>query len=182
MTYLKNIVLGSTSAPSTAKSTALTYKMGDAGLYFVEGLMNDPTNAYLAYLFTTDKNVASGTFGVFKMDFTPSSLKYIYTAFTSSSGSPFSVNSLVRTSQTDANDFLFAGKAKSLTDGTTTLTFNTTYGYVMQGKTSDSAKNCLSFASGYSLSLKNACTISLSPGGSTVIGNDNWGLGGSTFT
>jgi hypothetical protein len=105
--------------------------MGDAGLYFVEGLMNDPTNAYLAYLFTTDKNVASGTFGVFKIDFTVSSLKYVYTAFTSSSGSLFSVNSLVRTSQTDANDFLFAGKAKSLTDGTTTLTFNTSYGYVM---------------------------------------------------
>ena len=58
LAYLKNIVLGSTTAPSTASSKALTYKIGHAGLYFVEGLMNDPTNAYLAYLFTTDKNVA----------------------------------------------------------------------------------------------------------------------------
>jgi len=111
LVYLKNIVLGTTTAPSTAKSNALNYKIGNAGLYFVKGLINDPTNAYLAYLFTTDMNVASGTFGVFKMDFTPSSLKYVYTAFTMSSGLRFSVNSLVRTSLTDANDFLFAGKA-----------------------------------------------------------------------
>ena len=115
--------------------------------------MNDPTNAFLAYLFTTDKNVASGTFGVFKMDFTTSIPNYVYTAFTMSSGLPFSVNSMTRTSLTDANDFLFAGKAKSLTDGTTTLTFTTGYGFVMRGKTTDSTKNCFSFPSGYSLSL-----------------------------
>ena len=115
------------------------------------------------------------------MDFTPSSLKYVYTAFTSSSGSAFSVNSLVRTSQTDANDFLFAGKAKSLTDGKTTLTFPTGYGYVMKGKTTDTIKNCLYVSSGSSLSLQNACTIPLSTGGFSVIGNDNWGLGVSTF-
>ena len=70
-----------------------------------------------------------------------------------SSGSSFTVNCIVRTSLTEANDFLFAGKAQSLTDGTTTLTFTTGYGYVMKGKTTDSTQNCFSFTSGYSLSL-----------------------------
>jgi hypothetical protein len=58
-----------------------------------------------------------------------------------------------RTSLTDANDFLFAGKAKNLTDGTTSLTFTTGSGYVMKGKTSDPSQNYFSFPSGYSLSL-----------------------------
>ncbi len=88
-------------------------------------------------MFTTDKSVASGTFGVFKMDFSTVIPKYFYTAFTLASGLPFSVTSLTRTSQTDANDFLFAGKAKSLTDGTNTQTFLTSYGYVLKAKTSD---------------------------------------------
>ena len=73
--------------------------------------MNDPLNSFLAYLFTTDKNVDSGTFGVFKMDFTPTTLKYVYTALSMSSGPSFSVNCIIRTSQTDGNDFYFAGKA-----------------------------------------------------------------------
>jgi len=68
LVYLKNIVLGSTTRPTSITS----YKIGNSGLYFVKDLMNDPTNAFLAYLFITDKNVASGTFGVFKMDFTTS--------------------------------------------------------------------------------------------------------------
>jgi len=68
LVYFKNIVIGST----TLQTSRTRYKIGNSGLYFVKGLMNDPTNAFLAYLFTTDKNVASGTFGVFKMDFTTS--------------------------------------------------------------------------------------------------------------
>ncbi len=36
-----------------------------------------------------------------------------------SSGPSFKVNSITRISLTDANDFLFAGKARTLTDGTT---------------------------------------------------------------
>jgi hypothetical protein len=60
---------------------------------------------------------------------------------------------MTRTSLTDANDFLFAGKAKSLTNGTTTLTFNTGSGYAMKVKTSDPTQNYFSFPSGYSLSL-----------------------------
>ncbi len=103
--------------------------------------MNDPANTFLAYLFATDINVASGKFGVFKMDFTPTTLKYVYTPLTISSGLAFSVTSLFRTSMTDANDFLFAGKAQSLTDGINTQTFFTSYGYVMNGRTSDSNKN-----------------------------------------
>jgi hypothetical protein len=107
--YLKNIVLSSTIRP--AGSNALTYWIGNPGLYFVKGLMSDPVNTFLAYMFVTDKNVASGSFGVFKMDFSTITPKYVYTAFTMASGLHFSVTSLTRTSQTDANDFLFAGKA-----------------------------------------------------------------------
>ena len=80
--YLQNIVIGSTTAP-TSRST---YWIGNAGLYFVKGLMNDPVNSFLTYLFATDKNVASGTFGVFKMNFTVSPYKYVYTALSMSSG------------------------------------------------------------------------------------------------
>jgi hypothetical protein len=75
------------------------------------------------------------------------------------SGLPFSVTSLTRTSLTDANDFLFAGKAKSLTDGINNQTFSTSYGYVMKAKTSDSNINCFSFFYGYSLSLANTCNV-----------------------
>ena len=46
--------------------------------------MNDPVNSYLAYLFITDKNANQGTFGVFKMDFTTSPYKYVWTALTMS--------------------------------------------------------------------------------------------------
>ena len=70
-----------------------------------------------------------------------------------SSGLSFSVNSIIRSSLTDGNDFYFAGKAQSLSDGTTTQSFTTGYGYVMKGKTTDSNQNCFSFTSGYSLSL-----------------------------
>ena len=131
--YLNNIVIGSTTPPTSRYA----YWIGNAGLYFVKGLLNDPVNSILAYLFATDKNVNSGTFGVFKMNFT-SPYKYVYTALSMSSGSGFSVNTLVRISLTDTNDFLFAGKAQSLTDGIITKTFPTPTGYVMKGKTTDS--------------------------------------------
>ena len=92
------------------------------------------------------------------MDFTPTSLTntkfhYVYTTLSMSSGTTFSVNCLIRTSLTDANDFLFAGKAQILTDGTTIQTFSTAAGYIMKAKTTDSTQNCFSFPSGYSLSL-----------------------------
>ena len=121
--------------------------------------MNDNSNSFIVYLFTTDKNLNQGTFGVFKIDFAPASLtpplspKYVYTTLSMSSGSSFSVNSIIWTSLTDANDFLFAGKALNLTDGTIIKSFPTATGYVMKGKTSDSTLNCYSFPSGYSLSL-----------------------------
>ena len=69
--YFKNIILNSTIAPSFNYSNATTYKIGSAGKYFIKGLINDPINSYLVYLFTIDNNLNSGTFGVFKMDFTP---------------------------------------------------------------------------------------------------------------
>ena len=154
MVYLKNNIPGSTTPPDTnGNSRAFNYKIGNFGKYFVKGLLDDPLNPYKAYLFTTDNNLNSGTFGVFKMDFTPATLKYVYTILSMSSGSSFSVNCIVRTSLTNENDFYFGGKTQSLTDGTNTQTFPTGYGYVMTGKTSDSTKNCFSFASGYSLSL-----------------------------
>ena len=127
-------------------------------------------------MFTTDKSVASGTFGVFKMDFTPTILKYGYTPLTMSSGLSFSVTSLTRTSQTDFNDFLFAGKAKSLTDGTNIQTFPTSYGYVMKAKTSDSNINCFTFPIGYSLSLANTCTIGFVSTAFGVNGVNNGGI------
>ena len=61
-------MVGSTTTP-TLKGN---YYIGNHGLYFVKGLMNDPTNSYLAYLFTIDKNTNRGTFGVFKMGFSNS--------------------------------------------------------------------------------------------------------------
>ena len=110
------------------------------------------------------------------MDFSTTTPKYIYTALTMASGLPFSVTSLTRTSQTDANDFLFAGKAKSLTDGINIQTFPTSYGYVMKAKTSDSNINCFTFPIGYSLSLANTCTIDFVPTGFSVGGGNNNGL------
>ena len=80
MVYLKNNIPGSTTPPDTnGNSRAFNYKIGSFGKYFVKGLLDDPLNPYKAYLFTTDNNLNSGTFGVFKMDFTPATLKYVYT-------------------------------------------------------------------------------------------------------
>ena len=41
--YLKSIVLGSITPPTG--SNALTYWIGNAGLYFVQGLMNNPLDS-----------------------------------------------------------------------------------------------------------------------------------------
>ena len=82
LVYLKDIVVGSFIAPSKR----YTYMIGNSGLHFVNGLLNDPVNNYLAYLFTTDKNLNSRTFGVYKMDFNFVTPKYVYTILTMSSG------------------------------------------------------------------------------------------------
>ena len=61
---------------------------------------------------------------------------------------------------------LFAGKAQSLTDGTAiSKTFSNSISFIMKGKTSDPTVNCFSFPSGYSLSLKNTCTVLFINGG-----------------
>ncbi len=114
------------------------------------------------------------------MDFSTAIPKYVYTALTMASGLPFSVTSITRTSQTDANDFLFAGKAQILTDGINTQTFPTSYGYVMKAKTSDSNINCFSFPIGYSLSLANTCTIDFVTTGFVVGGLDGGGSSKAT--
>ncbi len=170
---MKNIVLGSTIRPTGTNVN--TYWIGNPGLFFVKGLMNDPLNSFLAYLFTTDISLSTGTLGVFKMDFSTAIPKYIFTDLTISTGLPFSVTSLTRTSLTDANDFFFAGKAQSLTDGTNLQTFPNSYGYVMKGKTSDPSMNCFSFPSGYSLSLSSVCTVNFG-NAFTVSGSDAVGL------
>jgi hypothetical protein len=110
------------------------------------------------------------------MDFSTATPKYVYTVLTMSSELSFSVTSLTRTSQTDVNDFLFAGKAKSLTDGINTKTFPTSYGYVMKAKTNDSNKNCFTFPGGYSLSLANTCTVDFETTGLIFYQFDNFGL------
>lgn len=71
--YLKGITIGSVIGPTNR----ITYKIGALGKYFVTGLMDDPVNNYLAYLFATDKNVNPGVFGVFKLDFSFTTPKYV---------------------------------------------------------------------------------------------------------
>ena len=75
-------MIGSSTMPATRNS----YKIGVPGKYFVKGLIDDPVNPYFVYLFTADINLNPGTFGVFKMDFTQSSLKYVYIDLSMSSG------------------------------------------------------------------------------------------------
>ena len=116
------------------------------------------------------------------MDFTSSIPKYVYTTLTMSHGSYFSVNTITRSSLTDANDFYFAGKAINLSDGINPKTLPTATGYVMAGKTSDKTKSCFSFPSGYSLILQNTCTIDFVSAGFTVIGGTGSGLSPTTFT
>ncbi len=102
------------------------------------------------------------------MDFTSATPKYVYTTLTMSYGSYFRVNTITRSSLTDANDFYFAGKAIYLTDGINKKTLPTATGYVMTGKTIDKTKSCFSFPSGYSLILQNTCTIDFLSVGFTV--------------
>ena len=58
-----------------------------------------------------------------KVDFSFNTPKYDVTSLTIGSGSSFSVNSIVSTSATNANDFYFGGKTKSLTNSTKMKTF-----------------------------------------------------------
>ena len=60
-------------------------------------------------------------------------------------GSSFSVNTIVSRSATNANDFYFAGKTKSLTDGTKTKTFSSEVGFIMKAITTNQDETCFSF-------------------------------------
>ena len=77
------------------------------------------------------------------------------------SGSSFSVNTIVSRSVTNANDFYFTGKTKSLTDGTKTKTFLSSVGFVMKAITTNQDETCFSFSTGYALSLQNTLLSSL---------------------
>ena len=66
-------------------------------------------------------------------------------------GSSFSVNTIVCTSATSANDFYFAGKTKSLTDGIKTKTFSSEVGFVMKAITTNQDLTCFNLSFGYSM-------------------------------
>ena len=68
-------------------------------------------------------------------------------------GFSFSVNAIVSRSATNANDFYFAGKTKSLTDGTKSKNFSSSVGFVMKAITTNRDETCFSFSNGYALSL-----------------------------
>ena len=68
-------------------------------------------------------------------------------------GSSFSVNTIFRSSLINANDFYFAGKTKSMTDGIITKTFSSKVGFVMKALTTNQDETCFRFTSGYVLSL-----------------------------
>ena len=82
------------------------------------------------------------------------------------------MNSIVRTSITNANDFYFAGKTKSLSDGVTNKTFISEVGFIMKAITSNQDESCFTFPSGYALSLQNISTIPLE-----IINNSSWNFG-----
>ena len=69
------------------------------------------------------------------------------------SGSSFSVNMYLSTSNKNANDLFFAGKTKNLSDGTNTKTFSSEVGFVMKAITTNQDETCFSFNSGYTLSF-----------------------------
>ena len=77
------------------------------------------------------------------------------------SGSSFSVNTIVSTSTTNANDFYFAGKTKSLNDGTITKTFSSEVSFIMKAIMTNQEETCFSFMDGYALKLPQDCTTNL---------------------
>ena len=138
---------GTDSLPTTAEA----FYLGFLGLFTINGLANDPLNDNLAYIYFTDSNINGGTFQVIKIDFSSNPQKYITALLTIGSGTSFSVNTIVSTSVTNANDFYFAGKTKRLTDGIRTKTFSSEVGFVMKAITTNQDDTCFSFTSGYAL-------------------------------
>ena len=145
---------------STHPSSAKAFYLGSSGLFTVNQLADDPQNNNIAYIYVTDSNINGGTFQVFKVDFSYNTPMYSSTTLTMGYGSSFSVNTIVNRSTTNANDFYFAGKTKSLTDGAKTKTFLSSVGFVMKAITINQDETCLSFPSGYALQLPSAVTLS----------------------
>jgi hypothetical protein len=109
----------------------------------VNGLSDDPKNNNIAYIYFTDSNINGGTFQVLKVNFGTN--KYVSTPLTMGFGSSFSVNTIVSRSATNVNDFYFAGKTKSLSDGKKTKTFPSSVGFVMKAITTNQDETCFSF-------------------------------------
>ena len=84
------------------------------------------------------------------------------------------MNTIVSRSSTNANDFYFAGKTKSLTDGAKTKTFSSSVGFVMKAITTNQDEICLRFTSGYALQLPSAVTLNSY--------NLNWIFNNNAFT
>ena len=77
------------------------------------------------------------------------------------SGSSFSVNTIVSKSALNANDFYFAGKTKSLTDGIITKTFLSEVAFIMKAMITNQDDTCFTFISSYALSLQDDCKLNL---------------------
>jgi len=106
----------------------------------VKGLINDPSNAYLVYLFVIDKNDFN-EFRVFKINFNTSKLDYLNAKFSSSSS--ISVNSVIRrTFFNGEKDFLFVGKFMPGAVNSITKSL-IGYSFVKKANTTDS--DCLYF-------------------------------------
>jgi len=108
-------------------------------------------NNNLAYIYFTDSNINGSVFQVIKIDFSSDPPNYFTNSLTMASGSSLSVNTIVSTSIKNANDFYFAGKTKSLTDGRITKNFSSEVGFVMKPIITNQNETCFSFSSGFSL-------------------------------
>ena len=58
------------------------------------------------------------------------------------------MNSIVGKSPNNANDFYFAGKAKSFSDGIITKNFSSEVGFVMKAIITNEEESCFNFSSG----------------------------------
>ena len=111
------------------------YWLGDLGKYVIKGVDSDPTNDKIIYIYVEDQNINGGTFKVFKIDF--NTFKYIDTLLNMGNNPSLMVNSILRVSSVDANDFYFFGKAISLRDDQKTKSFSKYMGFVMKAITTN---------------------------------------------
>jgi hypothetical protein len=86
--YMRLIYLTSAGSSATPSTTLIkNFKIGNQGLFTVNGLSDDPQNNNIAYIYVTDSNINGGTFKVLKVDF--STDKYVSTPLMMGFGSSF---------------------------------------------------------------------------------------------